>query len=325
MHYYLGIDLGGTNTKAGIVDDQGKIYCKDSIKTFADRDQYEIVHDMGTLAKRVIDACGIPFNEITAIGVGAPGTSDNVTGELIFTGNLSFRHMPIRDEFHKMIDLPFYIGNDANVAALAESKAGAAQGSQSSVTITLGTGVGGGFVINNRIYSGFNQAGCEIGHTVVVAGGEPCTCGRRGCFEVYSSATALVRDTTRAAKAHPESILNQLILDNLGHVDGRTAFIAMRAGDPTASAVIEHYIEMLAESLANVINSCMPEVIAIGGGISHEGDALLLPVRDRALARAFLAENIAKPRIVLAKMGNDAGIVGAAMMAMNCMEDGLIG
>lgn len=325
MSYYLGIDLGGTSTKAGIVDDQGRILFKDFFKTYAARDQYEIVHDMGSLAKKVIESSGIPMAEIAAIGVGSPGTSNNANGELIFTGNLSFRHMPMRTEFHKMINLPFFIDNDANVAALAESATGAAKGTKSSVTITLGTGVGGGFVINNRIYSGFNQAGCEIGHTVVLAGGEPCTCGRRGCFEVYSSATALKRETTRAAQAHPESILIKLIAENGGHADGRTAFIGMRAGDPTAAAVVEQYIEMLAESLANVINSCMPEVIVIGGGISHEGESLLIPVRERALARAFLAEGVDRPRIVLAKMGNDAGIVGAAMMASNCMEDGCVG
>lgn len=325
MGYYLGIDLGGTNTKAGIVDEQGNILSKDRIKTFADRDQYAIVHDMGALGKRVIEASGVPMSEITAIGVGSPGTSNNDTGELIFTGNLSFRHMPMRAEFRKMLDLPFYIGNDANVAALAESVAGAAKGSESSVTITLGTGVGGGFIIHDRIYSGFNQAGCEIGHNVVVAGGEPCTCGRRGCFEVYSSATALIRETLRAAEAHPESVLHRLIAENGGHADGRTAFVAMRAGDTAGARVVENYIEMLAESLANVINNLMPQVIAIGGGVSHEGDALLVPVRERTLARAFLAETVERPRIVLAQMGNDAGIVGAAMMAKNCLEDGLVG
>jgi len=325
MSYFLGIDLGGTNTKAGIVDDQGRILYKDRIKTFASRDQYEIVRDMGALGSRVIEASGIPLSEIAAIGVGSPGTSNNETGELIFTGNLSFRHMPIRDEFHKMFDLPFYIGNDANVAALAESVAGAAKGSRSSVTITLGTGVGGGFIIHDRIYSGFNQAGCEIGHNVIVFGGEPCTCGRRGCFEVYSSATALIRDTERAADKNPESILNQLIAENGGKADGRTAFIAMRAGDAAGAAVVENYIDMLAESLANVINTLMPEVIAIGGGISNEGDALLVPVRERTLARGFLAEGVERPRIVLAQMGNDAGIVGAAMMARNCLEDGQVG
>lgn len=325
MRYYLGIDLGGTNTKAGIVDDQGNILCKDRIKTFAMRDQYEIVRDMGLLGQRVIEASGVPLSEIAAIGVGSPGTSNNETGELIFTGNLSFRHMPIRAEFHKMFRLPFFIGNDANVAALAESVSGATKGSRSSVTITLGTGVGGGFVVNNRIYSGFNEAGCEIGHHVLVVGGESCTCGRNGCFEAYSSASALIRDTIRAAKAHPESLLSRMIEENGGKADGRTAFQAKNAGDETGAAVVDRYVDLLAEGLANVINMLMPEVIAIGGGISHEGDSLLEPVRERALARGFLAAGVIKPRIVLAQMGNDAGIVGAAMMAKGYLEDGLVG
>ncbi len=325
MRYYLGIDLGGTNTKAGVVDDQGRILHKDRIKTFAMRDQYEIVRDMGLLGQRVIEASGIPLSGIAAIGVGSPGTSNNETGELIFTGNLSFRHMPIREEFHKMFNLPFFIGNDANVAALAESVSGAAKGSRSSVTITLGTGVGGGFVLSDRIYSGFNQAGCEIGHHVLIVGGEPCTCGRNGCFEAYSSASALIRDTMRAAGENPDSMLNRLIEENGGKADGRTAFIARDAGDAIGAAVVDRYIDLLAEGLANVINMLMPEVIAIGGGISHEGESLLEPVRERALSRGFLAAGVVKPRIVLAQMGNDAGIVGAAMMARGCLEDGLVG
>jgi glucokinase len=180
-------------------------------------------------------------------------------------------------------------------------------------------------VINNRIYSGFNNAGCEIGHIVLVSGGEPCSCGRRGCFESYASATALIRETERAAKAQPDSILGSLIAENGGKADGRTAFIGKRQGDKAAASVVAQYIEMLAEGLANVINGYMPEVIALGGGVCNEGDELLLPVREKAIARGYLGEGVAKPSIVLARMGNDAGIVGAAMMAANCLEDGLAG
>lgn len=326
MSYYLGIDLGGTRTKAGIVDDQGRILNKDSIRTDVDRTPQAIFQDIADMVARVIDASGVPATEIRAIGLGSPGTSSNQAGAIIFAGNLpSLNGWPFRAEFHKCFNLPFYIGNDANCAALAEASTGAARGCHSSVTVTLGTGVGGGIVINDRIYAGFNDAGSELGHTVIVAGGEPCTCGRRGCFEAYASATALVRETVRAAAAHPESLLNRLIADNGGKADGRIAFNGMKAGDPAATAVVENYINMLAEGLANIINFIMPETIVIGGGVSNEGEALFGPARARALDLAFLPEGIEQPRIVPAQAGNDAGIIGAALMAMRCLEDGLVG
>lgn len=325
MKYYVGIDLGGTNIKAGVVDDKGTIICKDRMKTNAARDQLDIVRDMAMMAERVIKQAGKDTSEVEAIGIGSPGTPDNDTGYLIYANNLPFRNVPMRSEIRKHIDLPVYIDNDANVAALAESVAGGAHGAGNAVAITLGTGVGGGVVINHRIYNGFNHAGCEVGHVVIMAGGEQCTCGRKGCFEAYASASALVRETEKAAKNNPDSILNKLIADNGGHADGRTAFIGMRTGDKTSAEVVDFYIEMLAEGLANVINGYMPEVIVIGGGVCNEGDALLLPVRERALKKAYLAPSVAVPRIELATMGNDAGIVGAAMMAMNCIEDGIEG
>lgn len=325
MNYFVGIDLGGTNIKAGVVNEQGEIISKSRIKTNAERDQLEIIRDMGLLAVQVIKDAGIKTEDVQAIGIGSPGTPNNKTGVLIYANNLPFSLAPMRAEIRKVIDLPVFIDNDANVAALAESVAGGAKGTANSVAITLGTGVGGGVIINKRIYSGFNNAGCEIGHIVIKSGGEPCTCGRKGCFESYASATAIIRETERAAKAHPESVLNTLIAENDGKADGRTAFEGMRRGDAAAAAVVDDYIEMVAEGLANVINGYMPEVVVIGGGVCGEGDALLVPVRERAIARSYLGQGVAKPKIQLAQMGNDAGIVGAAMMASNCLEDGLAG
>ena len=325
MSYFIGIDLGGTNIKVGLIDEKGNILLKDRMKTNTNRDQLEIVSDMGKLAIRVIEKYKLEVKDIEAVGIGSPGTPDNDTGKLIYANNLPFRNLEMRSEIKKVIDLPVYIDNDANVAALAESVAGGAKGASHAVAITLGTGVGGGVVINNRIYSGFNHAGCELGHIVIKSGGELCTCGRHGCFEAYASATALVRETEKAAKENPDSVLNSLIKENDGHADGRTAFIGMRQNDQAATAVVENYIEMLSEGLANVINAFMPEVIVIGGGVCNEGDALLLPVREKALEKAYLAPGVAIPRIELARMGNDAGIVGAAMMAMNCIEDGIKG
>jgi glucokinase len=325
MKYMVGIDLGGTNIKAGVVDEEGRIVYKESIKTKAERDSTAIIADTGRLAVRVIEKSAIDRQDVLAIGVGLPGTPNNEAGLLVYANNLPFRNVPVRKDIRKIIDLPVYIENDANVAALAESAFGAARGTSYSVTITLGTGVGGGVIINRRIYSGFNGAAAEIGHMVIKVGGEPCTCGRRGCFEVYASATALIRETLRAAAAHPESVLNRLIEENGGRADGRTAFRGMRLGDAAASAVVDDYIELLAEGLANVMNGYMPEVIAIGGGVCNEGDALLLPLREHVKGKPYLAEGVPAPQIRLAELGNDAGIVGAAMLAANCLDDGLPG
>jgi glucokinase len=325
MKYMLGIDLGGTNIKAGLVDQNGLIIRKDSIKTRAERDALEIMADTGRLARKVLEASSISSKDVLAIGIGLPGTPNNTSGLLVYANNLPFHNLPVRAEIRKFVDLPVFIENDANVAALAESAFGAAKGTDYSVTITLGTGVGGGVIINRRIYSGFNGAAAEIGHIVIKVGGEPCTCGRRGCFEVYASATALIRETLRAASAHPESVLNRLIAENGGRADGRTAFRAMRLGDGAAAAVVDEYVELLAEGLANVMNCFMPEVVVIGGGVCNEGDALLLPLREHIKGKPYLGEGVPAPKILLALLGNDAGIVGAAMLATTCLEDHLQG
>ncbi len=327
MNLYLGIDLGGTRTKAGIVDETGLVQYKNQIRTEVARDPRLVFNDIADLAERTIAAAGIVPADIAAIGLGSPGTTDNNSGTLIFAGNLTaLNGWNFRSAFHQRFnELPFFIGNDANCAALAEAVAGAARGSSSSVTVTLGTGVGGGIIRNGSIDAGFNGAGSELGHTTLIAGGEPCTCGRHGCFEVYASATALIRETHRAAAGNPDSMLNRLIAENNGKANGRTAFIGSRAGDAAAAAVIENYIAMLAEGIANIINFCMPEMIVLGGGIAGEGEDLLLPVRERALALAFLPAGVAKTRIELALTGNDAGIIGAALLAADSLQAGQAG
>lgn len=211
MAYYVGIDLGGTNIKAGVVTDDGKMINRLSIKTKNTRPMEDIIHDMGKLALDVIEDAKLKVSDIDAIGIGSPGTPDNEAGVLVYSNNLHFNMAPMRALIREVIDLPVYIDNDANCAAMAEAVAGAAKGTKDSVTITLGTGVGAGVIANGRIYSGFNQAGSEFGHTVLVSGGVPCSCGRKGCFEAYCSASALIRMTKESAEANPDSKMNDLI------------------------------------------------------------------------------------------------------------------
>ena len=319
MAYYVGIDLGGTNIKAGIVDDQGNLKNKASIKTNAQRPMEELITDMGKLAVQVIEEAGLKKEDISAIGIGSPGTPDNEAGLLVYAKNLPFTNAPMRKIIRDVIDLPVFIDNDANCAAMAEAVAGAAKGAKDSVTITLGTGVGAGVIVNGRIFSGFNQAGSEFGHTVLVSGGVQCGCGRKGCFEQYASATALASMTREAAEANPDSKLNDVIKD-LGKVNGKVAFIAQRMGDAAADGVIDQYTDYLADGLANAINTFMPEVLVVGGGVCNEGDPLLVPLQEKTMSRPFFGPGVKKTRIALAQMGNDAGIVGAAMMGMNCFD-----
>ncbi len=321
MGYYCGIDLGGTNIKAGIVDGEGKLLNKLSIKTRAERAMEEIIHDMGQLAADAIKDAGLEVKDIEAIGIGSPGTPDNDEGLLVYSSNLPFNKAPMRKLIREVIDLPVYIDNDANCAAMAEAVAGAGKGAKDSVTITLGTGVGAGVIINGRIFSGFNQAGSEFGHTVLVSGGVQCGCGRKGCFEQYASASALARMTREAAEANPDSLLNK-VKEQEGEWNARIAFIAMREGDKVAEQVVDQYTDYLADGLANAINTFMPEVLVVGGGVCGEGDPLLIPMREKTMSRPYFGPGVPKTRIELAQMGNDAGIVGAAMMGKSCVDDG---
>ena len=321
MSYYCGIDLGGTNIKAGIVDGDGKLLNKVSIKARAERAMEEIIHDMGQLAVDAIKDAGLEVKDIEAIGIGSPGTPDNDEGLLVYSSNLPFNKAPMRKLIREVVDLPVYIDNDANCAAMAEAVAGAGKGAKDSVTITLGTGVGAGVIINGRIFSGFNQAGSEFGHTVLVSGGVQCGCGRKGCFEQYASASALARMTKEAAEANPDSLLNK-VKEDFGEWNAQIAFVAMKQGDKVAEKVIDSYTDYLADGLANAINTFMPEVLVVGGGVCGEGDPLLIPMREKTMSRPYFGPGVKKTRIELAQMGNDAGIVGAAMMGKSCVDDG---
>ena len=321
MANYVGIDLGGTNIKAGVVTDEGKLLNKVTCKTHAHRPMEDIIHDMGRLAADAVKDAGLEVSDIEAIGIGSPGTPDNDEGLLVYSNNLPFVMAPMRKLIREVIDLPVYIDNDANCAAMAEAVAGAAKGAKDSVTITLGTGVGAGVIVDGKIYSGFNQAGSEFGHTVLVSGGIECPCGRKGCFEQYASASALARMTREAAEKNPDSLLNK-VYEQQGEWNAQIAFIAMRDGDETAKEVVDTYTSYLADGLANAINAFMPEVLVVGGGVCNEGDPLLIPMREKTMSRPYFGPGVKKTRIELAQMGNDAGIVGAAMMGKSCADHG---
>lgn len=310
--YYIGIDLGGTNIAAGLVDQAGTILHSDSVPTLKERHWSEIICDMATLAQRVVAEAGHTLDEVKAVGIGCPGTIDKENGVVVYSNNIVMHHVPMAAEFRKHLDLPVFLENDANAAALGEY-AIHGEGVDSFVFMTLGTGVGGGIILNGKVWSGFNGAGAEIGHQTLVFGGEPCTCGRRGCLEAYASVTALINQTKAAMEDHPESLMNTHAAEH-GKVSGRTAFECAKAGDPTAITVRDRYIEYVAEGICSIVNILQPEILSIGGGISREGETLLTPIKEYFAVNDY-NKHMKKTDIRIANLFGDAGIVGAAKAA----------
>lgn len=316
--YRIGVDLGGTNIAAGIVNNEGTILFRSSIPTGAERPAPEIVADMAALCHALLKESGISISEIEAVGIATPGVANHDDGIVEYANNLPFLHFPIAEKFKALFPAPkVTIENDANAAAWGEAKVGAAKGTNRSIMITLGTGVGGGIILGDTIYSGFNYAGAELGHIVISVGGRPCSCGRRGCWEAYSSATALVKMTKEKIEECKEKGVHTLMADMVaerGKVSGRTSFDAMRAGDAAAKEVVNAYIRYLACGLANIIKIFEPEVLSIGGGISNEKDNLLLPLIPLVKEEVCGTSTASVPEIRIATLGNDAGIIGAALL-----------
>ena len=313
MKYYIGIDLGGTNIKAGVVNENYEIIAKASTKTLCPRPAKEIADDM---AKVSIEACknaGISVDDVEWIGVGTPGIADNVNGTIPYSNNLGFKDVPIRKYIREHIDKPVYVANDANAAAYGEFVAGAAKGACDAVCITLGTGVGAGVIIDGKIFTGRNLAGTEIGHMVIETDGPQCTCGRKGCFEVFSSATGLINMTKQAIAENPGSVLAKYE-KNDGKVSARHAFMAMRECHSAGKAVVDKYIKYLAAGITNVINIFQPDILCIGGGVCNEGDPLMKPMVELVKKEVYTRMLDKNTEITVAKLGNDAGIIGAAFL-----------
>ena len=317
--YYIGVDLGGTNIAVGIVDEQYNLIIKGKTPTMKERGADEIVRDMATLAASLVEKAGLTFDDITAMGVAAPGAVNNEKGEVVCCNNVKMFHYPIAEKLKSLIPIKrVCLANDADAAAWAEAKAGAGKGCNDLVMVTLGTGVGGGIVLNGKIYAGYNNMGGEIGHMTLSYNGRPCTCGRKGCFEAYCSATALI-DMTKEKIAECAASGRTTIMAEMAKekVSGRTAFNAMREGDTAAREVVDAYISYLACGITSLVNIFQPRVLCIGGGVCGEGEALLAPLReivDREQYGTNAHED--KTELKIAELGNDAGIIGAALIGI---------
>ena len=312
--YNIGIDLGGTNIAVAIVTETGEIVRKGSTPTLNDRKYDAIVKDMAELCMKLMAEEGLEVEDIHSVGIGSPGTPDPVHGVIVYANNLHFNNAPIRQEFQKYLDLPVYVENDANVAALGEYESGAGKLYKDFVAITLGTGVGSGIIIDRKIISGSWYGGAEVGHMVIQYGGEACTCGRKGCWEAYSSATGLIREAKKAAAENPKSTMNTLLEGNLERMNAKIPFDAAQKGDKVAQEVIDSYIGHLAVGLVNVINIFQPEIIVLGGGVSAQKENLIVPLKKKIVDEIYGGEAAFKTKIEIAQLGNDAGIIGAAML-----------
>lgn len=314
--YYIGIDIGGTNLKAGLVDESYQITATKKLPL-----QFQSMDQMGeTLARMAMDLVeenGLSRDQVASVGMGFPGPVDDRRGVVIKTVNIPIRFMPVAEMFHRHWDLPVHLGNDADCAALGEFYHYENKDIESLILVTLGTGIGTGIILGGRIHAGINGCAGEGGHTVIVHDGEQCTCGRKGCWERYASANALIRQTMAAMEENKDSAMWTLVGGDLSNLDGRTAFEAMRRGDGAARDVVDQYLRYLADGLSNLVNIFQPEVICLGGGVSHERDEdLLVPLQSMVLEQCFGREADRHTRIVKAKLGNDAGIIGAALLGL---------
>lgn len=316
MEYRIGIDLGGTNIAVGIVDQEYQIIAKASTLTKRERSADEIIADIITTVKALLKEKNLSMEDIASIGLGVPGIANKDTKTIEFANNLSFEDVPIASILSEHFQKTVYFDNDGNAAAWGEYLAGVGKGtnSESLVAITLGTGVGGGLILNGEIYQGINYGAAEIGHMVIDYHGLPCSCGREGCFEAYASATALIEQTKQAMNNYLKSILWELCNHNLTKVDGKLLFEAVRLKDRIAIDILDNYIGYLAVGVINIINLFQPDILCIGGGISNAGDILLNPLNKIVQEKIYTRNSAKQTKISIAKLNNDAGIIGAAYL-----------
>lgn len=311
---YVGVDLGGTNIAAGVVDKAGKILHKDSVPTGVGREFEVIVTDMAELVKKVVRDAGYTMDQVERIGVGSPGAMDKKKGTVVFANNLFWHHVPLAPLLsEKTGGKPVYIDNDANVAGLAELVAGGAKGHNSAILLTLGTGVGGGIVLDGKVFSGTHGLGAELGHMCVVIDGDLCTCGNRGCFERYTSATALINAGKKDLAENPDGAIAKAAGGDAEKVTAKIVIDAAKSGDPAGVAIFERYVYILSMGIITLINCFDPEVFVLGGGVANAGEFLLDAVRTKVEELIFY-KDLPHATVELAILGNDAGIIGAAML-----------
>jgi len=321
MKYYLGIDLGGTNITAGVVDENCNLVFRFSEKTPQNKPVKETVAFIANTAKKAIELNSMKISDMEAIGIAAPGIINPNTSIVVNASNLNWHNVPLFEELKPYFDIPLYIGNDADCAALGETLAGAAKDHNNVIMVTLGTGIGGGIIMDKKIFCGADGMGAEIGHTKLVYGGVKCACGQFGCFEAYGSATALIRQTRQAIADNPESMMAKEFAFKQEKIDAKTCFNFAAKKDAAAIEVINSYVSYLAAGISTLVALFRPEVVIIGGGVSNAGDKLIKPLNKKLCTLTFAAGEIGVPPVIRAALGSNAGIIGAAMLPLHSIKD----
>ena len=314
--YYVGIDFGGMSAKAGLFDKNSKMLAKDTVKTSKDDNCGTTDPKMAQLVKKLCEENDVPIKSVRRIGLASPGVIDSKEGVVVRWGNYNWSDKPLARDMSEAVGAEVRVVNDANAAAYGEAIYGAAKAYKNSIFITLGTGIGSGIIIDGKLFEGVRGAGAEAGHMVIQVGGVPCGCGRKGCFEQYASASALIRDTKRAMFENKESIMWRMTGGDPENVDGKTAFAASREGDAAAQTVVKNYIVYLGEGILNLVSIFRPEAVILGGGVCNEGEYLLAPLRKYVAERLYVGCDKVPLTLNRAALGNDAGIYGALAFAM---------
>ena len=316
MKHYIGIDLGGMSAKGAIFGEDGALIQKKSVATKPEDGFEGTVDKMAALCKELAAEAGVALESVEAIGMAVPGYIDVTTGVVVRWANYGWVKVPLGEKMREKTGVAeIKMSNDANVAALGEAKFGAGKDYGSSILITLGTGVGGGIIVDGKLLEGYKSAGAEVGHMVICEGGALCTCGRHGCLEAYTSASALIRLTKWKMQLDLTTKMWEIAGGKLENVDGKTAFLAARAGDARGKEIVDEYVEHLAVGLANLANVLRPEAILLGGGVSNEGEYLFAPLRAAVEKKLYTSVEFVPLKIEKATLGNDAGIWGAYALA----------
>lgn len=308
----IGIDIGGTSIKGAAVDSNGKVYESFTMPFVKEDSGEKIITELAKLVKQYIKEQGLE-GKIAGMGIGCPGSIDIEKGVVNYANNLGWNNLPIAKIMQETLPYPVRLINDANAAALGEAKFGAGKSYENIILLTLGTGVGGGIIVNGKLYEGNEGKGAELGHMVVELDGEQCSCGRKGCLEAYASATALIRDVKKAMLLDKKSILWELS-PNIESINGGIIFQAVAQGDETANKVLENYIKYLGEGILNFCNIFRPDAIVLSGGIANAGDALFKPLNEYIKVRDYGYKGTPAVKVVPATLGYDSGKVGAAAL-----------
>lgn len=310
---YIGVDVGGMSIKVGAVKDNGEIIFKDSIVT--DSSNVDLfLADIDKIVSKTVDSLKDKY-EIKGIGFGIPGLVDNEEGTILKMANIKGKELKLRDKLSHL-NLPIYLSNDANVATLAEQKFGSAKGYSDVIMLTLGTGVGGGMIINNKLYEGYQGKGAELGHIMLILNGRSCGCGRKGCLETYASASGLLKSTKEYMEKYKDSLMWEYCDNDINKVNGLTSFECAKKGDKAANLLIDEYVMYLGEGMLDFCNIFRPQVIVIGGGISNQGDYLKDKLQNYLKEHNYGYEGAPETKVMIASFKNDAGIIGAASLFM---------